>query len=156
MSTITATGWSGLVNDVHGTTYATVGEKLPQGGKIGMQMQRRGNYSLAKKTGAAIQLSRAVIDADAGDMVVKGGTSWNDGTEGNPSDATGQGAVTTLNVSNSLGGSRTNTLINTVPATDVVGEEQVFATVINHGYVADLGGNGGDVLAKGTPNIAQP
>jgi len=139
MSTVTATGWSGLVNDVHSTTYETVGEKLPQGGCTAREMQKRGNYSLSKKTGASIQLSRTVIDADQGDMTVPG----EDG---------GAGVV----ITNVLGGVRTSALVNTVPATDTTGETQAFATTINHGYAADSSGNGGPALAKGTPNAIAP
>ena len=161
MSTITATGWSGLVNDVHQTTYETVGEFIPEGGKTQREMQRRGNYSLSKLTGASVQLSRAVIDAAEADDVTNwdapAGTTWNDGTEGDPSDATGQGTVDRINVPNSArGGARTDTLINTVPVTDATGESMVFDTVINHAYAADESGNGGEALAKGTPNAAQP
>jgi len=160
MSVITATGWSGLVNGVHETTYSTVGEYLPEGGKTQREMQRRGNYSLAKLTGADVQLSRAVIDAAEADNVLVWdapmGTSWNDGTEGDPSDATGQGDVTRGLVPNmARGGARGNTLINTVPVTDATGEAMVFGTVVNHAYVADGSGNGGGALAKGTINAEQ-
>ena len=158
MSTVTASGWSGLVNDVHSTTYETVSEKLPVGGIIEREMQKRGDYSLAKLTGATVQGSRAVIDAveaASADHTYAGGTTWNDGTVGDPSDATGQGAVTRIQEPKPLGGERGNALVNVVPDIDATGLGQIFDTTITHAYVADTSGNGGPAMAANAANATQ-
>lgn len=138
MSTITATGWSGLVNDVHSTTYATVGEVPPKDGVIENKMQKRGSMGVAEAAGGTVQESRSVIDASEGNESVKGSIGNRDVT-----------------LTNTRGGDRGNALVNTATILDATGLAQLFDTHINHAYVADLAGNGGAALAAGTPNANQ-
>ena len=141
MTTVTAAGWSGLVNDVHATTYETVGEIVPKGGKVGRLMQKRGLLSASGAVaGAVIQNSRAVIDvALATDTDFYAGTA----------------AGVRMDATNTQGGVRANTLINVVPATDAEGVSQLFDTTITHAYVADLAGNGGAAMLANAANAAQ-
>ena len=140
MSTVTAAGWSGLVNDVHGTTYETVGEIPPKDGKTADLMQKRGDMGVAEVAGGVTQRSRAVID-----VALATDTDFYKGEIGTRMDAT-----------NTQGGVRDNTLVNVVPDIDATGLGMIFDTKINMGYVEDTSGNGGAALAVGTPNAAQP
>jgi len=158
MSTVTASGWSGLVNDVHSTTYETVGEIPPKDGAAHRLMQKRGDLGVAEVAGGVTQRSRAVIDAveAAGvNHTYAGGTTWNDGTVGDPSDATGQGAVTRIQEPKPLGGERGNALVNVVPDIDATGLGQIFDTTITHAYVADESGNGGPAMTANAANATQ-
>ena len=161
MSTVTATGWSGLVNDVHGTTYSTVGEIPPKDGAAHRLMQKRGDLGVAEVAGGVTQRSRAVIDANDGDSDVDtgyhGGTTWV-AVEGLPNDpgSTGQGAVDRIDIPKKMGGDRGITLVNVVPDIDATGLGQIFDTTITHAYVADDSGNGGAAMAAHAPNATQP
>jgi len=140
MSTVTAAGWSGLVNDVHGTTYETVGEIPPKDGKTADLMQKRGDMGVAEVAGGVTQRSRAVID-----VALATDTDFYKGEIGTRMDAT-----------NTQGGVRGNTLVNVVPDIDATGLGQIFDTTITHAYVADDSGNGGAAMAAHAPNAAQP
>jgi hypothetical protein len=159
MSTVTnAAGWNALTNDIHGditSLYSTVGEIPPKDGQTMNLMQKRGDMGVAEAAGGVIQGQRAVIDADDGDSEAAtgyhGGTTWNDGTEGDPSDATGQGTVDRIDIPVKKGGARGITAKEVVPLIDATGQGMIFDTNINEFYAADESGNGGPELLAGTP-----
>jgi len=163
MSTVTATGWNALTNDIHGTdgsVYETVGEIIPKGGKVGRLMQKRGLYSLSGAvTGAVIQNSRAVVDsveAASANHTYNAGTTWVAVLgETNNVGSTGQGPVDRVQEPKPQGGARTIALVNVVPATDAEGLSQAFDTTITHAYVADSSLNGGPAMTANPPNAVQ-
>ena len=133
MSTVTAAGWSGLVNDVHGTTYETVGEIPPKDGQVGRLMQKRGDLGVARVAGGVVPTTRGKIDP-----ALPTDTDFYVGEIGTRMDAT-----------NTQGGARPVQDQPVVPDIDATGLAQIFDTTINHAYVEDLSGNGGPALAEG-------